>query len=98
MFTVGYTELRIYLIWLSNHCRITKNEKLYCRHERCTSTPLTDLENLTTAMQDLAELLRTERLRRGWTLHEVSIRTHLSITVLKALEEGRFESMGPGYR
>jgi cytoskeleton protein RodZ len=45
-------------------------------------------------MQDLAELLRTERLRRGWTLHDVSIRTHLSITVLKALEEGRFESIG----
>jgi len=55
---------------------------------------LTDLENMTTAMQDLAELLRTERLRRGWTLHDVSIRTHLSITVLKTLEEGRFESIG----
>ena len=55
---------------------------------------MTDLENMTTAMQDLAELLRTERLRRGWTLHDVSIRTHLSITVLKTLEEGRFESIG----
>ncbi len=56
--------------------------------------PLTDLENVTTAMQDFAELLRTERLRRGWTLHDVSIRTHLSITVLKALEEGRSERIG----
>ncbi len=55
---------------------------------------MTDLENVTTAMQDFAELLRTERLRRGWTLHDVSIRTHLSITVLKALEEGRSERIG----
>jgi cytoskeleton protein RodZ len=55
---------------------------------------LTDLENVTSAMQDLVELLRTERLRRGWTLQDVSTRTHLSITILKALEGGRFESIG----
>lgn len=94
VFTECYNEVKIYLIQFSNHCRIGKNEKLYCRHEQCTRTPLTDLQNVTTAMQDLAELLRTERLRRGWTLQDVSIRTHFSITVLKALEGGRFESIG----
>ena len=36
-----------------------------------------------------------ERLRRGWTLGEVSARTHISITVLKLLEEKRFENIGP---
>jgi len=45
-------------------------------------------------MQDLAELLKAERLRQGWTLQDLSNRTHVSITVLKALEAGRFERIG----
>ncbi len=41
-----------------------------------------------------ARQLRIERLRRGWTLKQVSDLTRISITVLKLLEEGSFGRIG----
>lgn len=46
-------------------------------------------------MQHHVELLKAERLKRGWTLQELSTRLHVNITVLKTLEGEKFESIGP---
>ena len=44
-------------------------------------------------MKDVLEHLKTERLSRGWTLQDVSDRTGISITVLKALESGNSDKL-----
>jgi cytoskeletal protein RodZ len=44
-------------------------------------------------MKDVLEHLKTERLSRGWTLQDVSDRTGISITVLKALESGNRDNL-----
>jgi cytoskeleton protein RodZ len=44
-------------------------------------------------MKDALEQLKTERLCRGWTLQDVSNRTGISITVLRALESGNSEKL-----
>src|SRR5208337_2796122 len=44
-------------------------------------------------MKDVLEHLKTERLSRGWTLQDVSDRTGITITVLKALESGNRDSL-----
>lgn len=46
-------------------------------------------------MNDPGQRLRNERLKRGLTLRELSDKTLISITVLKSLEEGRPENVGP---
>ena len=42
----------------------------------------------------LAEQVKMERLRRGWTLEQISDLTRISITVLRLIEEKRFEKIG----
>ncbi len=44
-------------------------------------------------MKNVLENLKTERLSRGWTLQDVSDRTGISITVLKALESGNSDKL-----
>jgi cytoskeleton protein RodZ len=44
-------------------------------------------------MKNVLEHLKTERLSRGWTLQDVSDRTGISITVLKALESGNSDKL-----
>ena len=44
-------------------------------------------------MKDVLEHLKTERLCLGWTLQDVSDRTGISITVLKALESGNSDNL-----
>ena len=44
-------------------------------------------------MKDVLEHFKTERLNRGWTLQDVSDRTGISITVLKALESGNSDKL-----
>jgi cytoskeleton protein RodZ len=45
-------------------------------------------------MQELAELLKIERLKQNLTLEKVSEQTNLSVRMLHALEEGKFEKVG----
>lgn len=45
-------------------------------------------------MKELADTLRSERLARGVTLEEMFQRVRVSVPMLKALEEGRFERIG----
>ncbi len=46
-------------------------------------------------MRDLAEYLKSERLERGLTLDDISRQMSLSKYVLRAIEEGAFEKIGP---
>ncbi|MGC8491040.1 MAG: RodZ domain-containing protein [Syntrophobacteraceae bacterium] len=45
-------------------------------------------------MKDAPEDLKTERLRRGWTLQDACNRTRINLTVLKALESGKTAQTG----
>jgi cytoskeleton protein RodZ len=45
-------------------------------------------------MKELADTLKSERLARGVTLEEMFQRVRVSVPMLKALEEGRFERIG----
>lgn len=45
-------------------------------------------------MQELAEYLRSERLKQGLTLEALSERLRVSVSILQSLEEGRFEGIG----
>ncbi len=45
-------------------------------------------------MQELAELLKSERLKQGLTLPVLSERLRVSINMLEAMEEGNFERIG----
>lgn len=45
-------------------------------------------------MQELAELLKSERLKQGLTLPELSERLRVSVSMLQTLEEGNYERIG----
>lgn len=45
-------------------------------------------------MQELAELLKSERLKQGLTLPVLSERLRVSINMLEAMEKGNFERIG----
>lgn len=45
-------------------------------------------------MRELAEYLKSERLKRGLTLDDVSRKVSLSSNILGAMEEGAFEKIG----
>lgn len=45
-------------------------------------------------MKDVSERLKMERLSRGWTLQDVSDRTRINITILRALESGKTGDLG----
>jgi cytoskeletal protein RodZ len=45
-------------------------------------------------MQELAEQLKIERLKKGLTLKAVSEKAGISISVLQALENGRLDHVG----
>lgn len=45
-------------------------------------------------MQELAELLKSERLKQGLTLPAMSERLRVSVSMLQALEEGNYERIG----
>ena len=46
-------------------------------------------------MKEMAAILKTERLRRGLTLHEASERSRINMSILKALEQRQFDNIGP---
>lgn len=52
------------------------------------------LPTLVTEMNEIAEYLKSERLRQGRTIPEVSEETRVSVKMLEALEEGRYEQIG----
>lgn len=45
-------------------------------------------------IETFAQQLRIERLRRGWTLKQVSDLTRINVTILKLLEEKSFKKIG----
>lgn len=47
-------------------------------------------------MKELAEYLKSERVKQGVTLKEMSERVRVSIVMLEALEEGQYERIGTG--
>jgi cytoskeleton protein RodZ len=53
------------------------------------------LEAWETVMKKLGRALKAERLRRGLTLREASEHSHISVSILRALEQGQFERIGP---
>lgn len=46
-------------------------------------------------MKKPGRALKAERLRRGLTLREASEHSHISMSILRALEQGQFERIGP---
>jgi cytoskeleton protein RodZ len=53
------------------------------------------LEAWETVMKKPGRALKAERLRRGLTLREASEHSHISMSILRALEQGQFERIGP---
>jgi cytoskeleton protein RodZ len=53
------------------------------------------LEAWETDMKKPGRALKAERLRRGLTLREASEHSHISMSILRALEQGQFERIGP---
>ena len=49
----------------------------------------------TADMDELCQYLRSERLRLGLSLQDVARKAKISISLLKALEQGRFQEIGP---
>ena len=47
-----------------------------------------------TSMQELSEYLKSERERQGLSLHALSERAHVSVSMLRHLEEGEYDSIG----
>jgi cytoskeleton protein RodZ len=48
-------------------------------------------------IRDTLDLLKAERLSRGWTLQDASDRTRINITFLSALESGKTEKLGSSF-
>lgn len=55
---------------------------------------LSESETVVSEMPDIPEFLKSERMKRNLSLREVSEQIRVSVAMLEALEEGRFERIG----